>query len=300
MRQVSLHCILLTSGLILFFSFIIFLINEFIFQFPGNNFFPEHVFAIALLLFFLNLGLRLSFPQTSKFCLIGQELFYFFCVMWIIAFATNAVQLTPFPPIDHAIVALEMKIHINMNTIVQWTNSHPQFKNLLRIIYDSLPYQMSIIPLIILFTCRMHLLREYYFLMLSTTLIGFGFYYFFPTTAPASIMDNSLFSLEQIATGLKFNQIHQHIQPTTNEGGLIALPSFHAIWAILCVHLLKEWKILYFILGVINTLLISSCVLLGWHYCMDILGSIILLFICYYFLGKCTLFSPNLASTPIE
>jgi hypothetical protein len=290
MRQVPSRCILLFSGLILFLSFFIFLINDFVYQFPGNNFFPEHVPAIALLLIFFNMGLALCFPQHSKFCLIGRELFYFFCVMCLIAFATNAIQLTPFPPIDPLIVTWEMKIHLNMNTIVGWTNSHPEFKQLLRLIYDYLTYQMSLIPLLIIFTCRVHLLREYYFLLLSTLLIGFGFYYFFPTTAPASIMDSSLFSWDQIATGLKFQQIHEHIQPTTNEGGLIALPSFHAIWAILCVNLLKEWKFLCFLLSLINLLLISSCVLLGWHYLTDILGSIVVLLISYYLMNKCSRF----------
>lgn len=287
MRPISSRCFALLAGLILLLSVFIFLINNFIYHFSGNNFFPDNVPSLVLLLVLLNLGLRLCFDKKSNPCRIGQELLYFFSIMSLIAFATNAVQLTPFASIDQQIVTLEQQMHINMNAIVSWTNNHPQFKNLLGIIYDSLTYQMSIIPLIVIFTCRFHLLREYYFLLLCTALLGFGFYYFFPTLAPASVMDRSLFSAEQLATGLKFQQIHQYLDPTTNEGGLIALPSFHAIWAVLCVNLLREWVIPCVILAIINAFLIASCVLLGWHYCTDILGSVVVLFISYYLLKHC-------------
>ncbi|MGC1182482.1 phosphatase PAP2 family protein [Legionella sp.] len=301
MPQISSRCIKLLSGFILLLCCFIFLINNFIYQFPGNNFFPENIPLMAVLLILVNLGLRLSFTKGSNLCLIGKELLYFFSVMVIIALATNAVQLTPFPTIDHEIVALEKQVHVNISEIVNWTNNQPLFKNLLRVIYDTLPYQMSILPLMVIFTCRFYLLREYYFLLLSTTLFGFGFYYFFPTTAPASVIDPTLFSVDQIATGLKFSQIHHYIEPTTNDGGLIALPSFHAIWAILCVNLLREWIIPCIILAVINVFLIASCVLLGWHYCTDLVGSIIVLLISYYFLNYChSRSSPNFQDSSVN
>lgn len=208
--------------------------------------------------------------------------------MVIIAVATISVQLTPFPVIDQYIVRLEASVGINISSIVSWTNDHPLLKTWLGTIYDSLAYQMSIIPLLVLFSCRFHLLREYYFLLLSTVLIGFGFYYFFPTAAPASIFNHDLFESSQIATGLKFSELHRHIVPTTNEGGLIAFPSFHAIWAILCVNLLREWPIPCIILAVINTVLIAACVLLGWHYVTDIVGSLIVLFVSYFALKYCS------------
>ncbi|CAM4434337.1 MAG: hypothetical protein LEGION0403_FIIPPAGN_01137 [Legionella sp.] len=288
MRQVPSRCISSLAGFILFFSAIAFFINYFIYQFPGNNYFPDNVVPFGIFLVLLNVGLHLTFAKESKSCQIGNELIYFFVVMVIIAFATNAVQLTPFPVIDQYIVKLEALMGIDTAAIVSWTNEHRQFKALLSTIYDSLAYQMSIIPLLVLFSCRFHLLREYYFLLLSTVLLGFGFYYVFPTVAPASIFNHSLFESSQIATGLKFSELHHHIVPTTNEGGLIAFPSFHAIWAILCVNLLREWPIACIVFAIINLVLIASCVLLGWHYCTDIVGSLIMLFISYFVLKYCT------------
>ncbi|MDR3502585.1 MAG: phosphatase PAP2 family protein [Legionella sp.] len=288
MRQVSSRCISSLAGFILLFSFIAFFINYFIYQFPGNNYFPDNVVPFAIFLVLLNAGLHLSFARESKACQIGNELIYFFVVMTIIAAATNAVQLTPFPVIDQYIVKLEALVGIDTSAIVGKTNTHPQLKALLGMIYDSLAYQMSIIPLLVLFSCRFHLLREYYFLLLCTVLLGFAFYYFFPTVAPASMFNHALFESSQIATGLKFSELHHHILPTTNEGGLIAFPSFHAIWAILCVNLLKEWPIACIMLAIINVVLIASCVLLGWHYLTDIVGSLIVLFVSYFALKYCS------------
>lgn len=284
MRRISLQCMLLLSGLTLALSFVILWVNSLFYHFPGNNYFPDNVLLFALFLILLNVGLKICFVKNSAPCLIGKELSYFFGVMLLIALATNAVQLTPFSPIDAQIVTFEAKIHINMNALLIWTNAHPQFKSLLTLIYDSLPYQMSILPLLVIMICRTHVLREYYFFLLCTTLIGFGVYYFFPTTAPASVIVSPFFSLDQLATGLKFQQLHHYLMPTTNAGGLIAFPSFHVIWAVLCVNLLKEWTIPCIVLAIINTLLILSCVLLGWHYVSDIIGSGIVLLISYYIL----------------
>lgn len=264
------------SGIIVFLSLIILLRNEFTYQFSGNNFFPEHMFVLTSILVLVNCGLVLLFGIKSKISRRGIELFYLFIIMSVIALATNAVQLTPFATIDKKILDIEHYFHIDLPGVIAWTNAHPYFRNILGFIYDTLPYQMSILPLIVIITGKFSLVKEYYFLMLITTLIGFTLYYFFPTTAPASVINSPLFMPEQIATGLKFNQIHHHITPSTNEGGLIALPSYHTIWALLCVYLLKDWVLPCIVLFSMNILLIASCVLLGWHYVTDVVAAIVL------------------------
>lgn len=288
MKQILSRSIIFLAGLLFALSLIVLLINYFFYKYPGNTFFPDGIPLLVITLILFSIGSNLCFSKGSKIRQIGPELLYFVTVMSLIALASNAVQLTPFPPIDKHIVALERHLHIHMESILAWTNNHLEFRNLLARIYDSLDYQMSILPLLIIITCRFHLIREYYFLLLCTTLIGFGFYYFFPTTAPASIINSPFFFPEQVDTSLKFRQIHHHINPTTNEGGLIALPSFHVIWAILCVNLLREWMIPCILLIVINLLLIASCVLLGWHYLTDIVGAFIVLSISYAFLRWCS------------
>ncbi|ASQ45991.1 phosphatase PAP2 family protein [Legionella clemsonensis] len=254
-------------------------VNYFIYKFPGNNYFPPNTMLIALLLFLGFLGSYIQFGKASIVVKMTRELIYYFLVMSMIAFATNAVQYTPFTPVDEILIELEAALNINIVAIVGWTQRYPLLTQILVYIYDSLPYQMSVLPLIAIVIRKFSYLREFYCLLLISALLGFTIYYFYPTLAPATVLKSELFSSAQYATGIKFQEIHQHIPPSTIEGGMIAFPSFHAIWAWLCLYLMRWSRFIFLLLLPINSLLIVSCVLLGWHYPVDLLASAIVLLI---------------------
>lgn len=264
-----------------------FLVNRLIYQFPGNNYFPPHTLYVGFSVLLMYLGFYLQFGQDSKITKAFKELTLLFLVMTILVTATNAAQYTPFPPIDHHLMTWQAWFPLEMQDYLTWRDAHPLIKTYLEYVYLSLTYQMTYLPLLIIFLGRTHRMREYYFLLMITGIIGYGFYYFFPTTAPASILENIPFAEEQRATGLKFNQIHQYIQPTTLEGGMIAFPSFHVIWAWLCVWLVRDWQILSLFLGMINLMLVAACVLLGWHYWIDVIGSLIVIGFAHYSYANC-------------
>ena len=281
MRTSSTRPTIYAAIVLSFLSTIALSVNALVYQYPGNNYFPDYTSYIVLSLLLMYGGFLLQFGPTSRLAATLKEVLYFFLVMSVLALATNAVQYTPFYTIDKQILAFEASLHIDLKAIMSWTHTKPVFKELLAFIYDTLPYQMCYFPLILIATKRLQYIREYYFLLLLSTMIGFFFYYFFPTTGPASIIKSNYFSTDQLATGLKFLQIHQYIQPNTLEGGMIALPSFHVIWAWFCLYLLRGWPVAFFIMLPINLLLIASCVLLGWHYPTDILGSFVVIFIAH-------------------
>lgn len=263
-------------------------INAFFFHYTGNNYFPDGSLLIGISLFLMMVGCRLLFTLHHFTYQILRELLNFYGVMVVIAFMTNAVQYTPFHPIDKQIITFESLIGIDMAQIVSWTAQHPFFKQLLILIYNSLEYQLCFLPILIILCMKFSRLQEYYFLMLFSAIIGFIFYYFFPTTAPASVIHSPFFLDTQRATGIKFAEIHQHLRPSTIEGGLIALPSFHALWAWFCLYLSRVIKPLFFILLHFNVLLVASCVLLGWHYPIDLMGSLFIALLShgmYYYLN---------------
>lgn len=266
--------ILQIAALFLVISCIALLVNFTVFQFPGNNYFPPHTVYILFSFGLTCLGSQLFFGNKHLCTRILKEILFFFMVMGILVVATNAAQFTPFKPIDKTILALQLSFFPSNDILLNWIHQHILLKQLMEYIYDSLTYQMTYIPLIVILMKKFNRIRIYYFLLLITALLGYSFYYFFPTTAPASMIESQLFSSMQRATGLKFFQIHHYIQPTTIEGGMIAFPSFHVIWAYLCVWLVQDWKILYYPLLSINIVLVASCVILGWHYWLDLLGSV--------------------------
>ena len=226
-------------------------VNYFIYQYPGLSYAPPNARAVAYTLLLMYIGVFLQFGKSSLQVRMLNEVVFFYVVIAIIALATNAIQFTPFPTIDHKIVTFETLLHINMGDMISWTHNQPLFKKLLEFAYTTLTYQIAYIPLIIIAARRWNQIREYYFLLL-------------------------------VATGLKFKELHQHIPPSTGEGGLISLPSFHIIWGWFCLYILRGWPVWFGIMLPVNILLIVSCVLLGWHYPIDILGSVLVIFTSHY------------------
>lgn len=281
--------IIYAASLLFFLSLLVMVINFSNYQYPGNNYLPPTALEMGMMLILIYTGSLIQWGPHSRLSTIIKDIIILFLVMSLIAFSTNAVQYTPFPCIDEFIINIEQKLYINLKTILSFTHNHPFFNTALWFVYNSLYYQMTYIPILLLITKHRDNVHEYCFLLLFSTLLGFSFYYFFPTIAPANFIESPYFTAEQQATGLKFMQIHNHIQPTTVDGGLISLPSFHVIWGWFCLYLLKPWKIASRLLLMINILLVASCVLLGWHYPMDILGSvtvIILSHAAYRYLSK--------------
>lgn len=271
-------CQLVLSLIISILSGGLFLINRVYLNYPGNNYFPTQFIPACIIL--------VAISSAVHYCVINNyirrlvfSIFSLFFMMSIVALATNAVQFTPFPPIDSYIIASEGALNFNLAAVIAWTNHHLTFKYLLELAYASLAYQIAIIPILIAVFDEPSKVREYICLFLISTLIGFAIYYFFPTMAPSGLISSPYFSDEQLATSLKFRQIHQYINPTTLAGGMIALPSFHTIWAWFSVFLVREYSILLLILVPINSVLVLACVLLGWHYPLDIIvsGIVILL-----------------------
>ncbi|MBA2710275.1 MAG: phosphatase PAP2 family protein [Tatlockia sp.] len=297
MQFISRYFNLLISVLICLLSVIALIVNYFGFQFSGNDYFPPGSCVIAAILIITWLGTYLLFDINHACFKIMREMVYFFLLFALIAFATNAVQLTPFEPIDIFLIKLDRSFGIESEAIIAWLSNKNWLKSVLGLSYDSLPMQMAYLPLILIVARKFNYLREFYSLLLITTLFGFVFYYFWPTLGPASAIGSPYFTTYQYATGIKFTEIHNHIQPTTAEGGMIAMPSFHTIWALLCLRLSRCFSIIFFLLLPLNLLLILSCVLLGWHYFIDLIGSMVVLVAAYgvyrFFVAPLTLIKPK-------
>lgn len=282
------QCLFPLLALALFLSFTSLLLNHFFFHYHGNNYFPDGSFGMGISLLLMMLGCRVLFSNEHRTYLIARKTVLFFIVMATLATMTNAAQYTPFSPIDKVLIALESRLGVNMAAIVAWTAHHPIVKQVLVYSYASIDYQLSCLPLIIIFLRQFDVLNEFFFLLVCSFILGFSFYYFFPTVAPASLIASPYFFSEQHDTGIKFMEIHRHQIPSTPYGGMVALPSFHALWAWFSLYLCRRIWVLWVLLLPLNLLLVASCVLLGWHYPIDILGSVALALLCHtaYFYCK--------------
>lgn len=254
-------------------SITIFIFNRVFFHYHGNQYIPSIAFRFTLYMVFFYMftyGLPALTPWRSYF---KDGLGLGLCVLSI-SFATNAVQLTPFQTIDHLLGRLEF---LPLTTIIHWTKASSPLFAFLTQIYNSLNSMLIIVPiLLIVFQKKIKLNAFYQFIMMST-IIGFFIYFFFPSCGPASFFPKEFFEYYQLDNDLKFQQIHQGLHPTTELGGLIAFPSFHVIWAYACVYPLDKHTWIQSLMYLWFILICISCVMLGWHYSWDIMGSLFII-----------------------
>ena len=198
----------------------------------------------------------------------------FFFIALACAVLVMGVQFTPFPRIDTILLRCDQLVGVSTIGLMRWTTHHTFIHEKLSSAYEFLgAVELLGMPLLLaLFGCKKQV-NHFFITLLLSFLIGTTIYYFFPTAAPASVLHSQYFLKDQHETYLKFYQIHHHQVVTTDgDGGLIAFPSFHVIWAILLSYVLWDKKWIFIPVALVNFVAILSTVLLGWHYLVDVVG----------------------------
>ncbi len=241
-------------------------------QYPGNQFVSWRLF-IGLPFMIALYSTALFAQQTSpRIGFITWTYTNYFFMLLCLGTLAYGVQFTPFHPIDSALIKIDQVLGFSQTTLLNWTYIHHSLAILLNQAYSLIGIELSFIPLILAFLLDRRAVKVLFIAIIFSFIVGTTIYYFLPTTAPASMFLNSNFAQQQHDTWIKFFEIHHHLLITTQEGGLIAFPSFHVIWCILLAYALKRKKIIFYPIVLLNTFIIASTVLLGWHYLVDVVG----------------------------
>lgn len=223
--------------------------------------------------FFYGMYIRERTPRSATF-LWGLGLLAWAGIANLVI--VNSIQSTPFTPIDVSLIHLDRLLGIHTSKLMLWTHDHPSIYRILDWVYNALLFELLGIPIVLtLFSARKEL-SIFYLAFMMTSLIGCLIYYFWPTMAPSGLVHSPYFSSAQEHTSLRFHQIHTFIRPHVADGGLIAFPSFHVIWAVLLTNACRAKKIFFYPAVAYNTLLILSTVMLGWHYLPDVIGGMVI------------------------
>lgn len=260
----------------LFFSLCIYLTNKLFFKFNGIEYIPfKQILLSYFYLLLINVGMYFAMRPDNWLQGFIRRFNLVYIVVGITVTYTSAIQLTPFPIIDKYLLSADQWFFVDMGEVLKLVHSHYYFQLSLTYAYQLLTPELFATLLLAALFADKKSQSELFFLLLSGTFIGFTFYYFFPSTAPATLIDSPHFLPEQHQTHIKFDLIHSGLpSPINFEGGLIAMPSYHCIWILICQYYLMRWKWLGYLILPFNAWLIASCFLLGWHYFVDILISI--------------------------
>lgn len=272
---------LVTFFVIAILSTIVFWFNHTYWHYPPVNYFANGIVGIFFFLLFSSLGAYFLVGLSAR---VTQAFFYMLIYHLIIClsmYATTAVQLTPFKPIDSLLLPIDQFFHYDMVKTLAFLSEYAWIRKILSNVYNFALFELLIVPIFLMVRGEFYCVKQYFCLLLLSTLMGFSFYFFWPTTAPASVLKSLYFLPEQHNTGFKFYQIHHHIKATLESGGLIAMPSFHMIWSMLCQYSIRRIQWLWYGLLPMNILVILASIFLGWHYFSDFLGSLLVIFTAY-------------------
>lgn len=233
---------------------------------------PEcYLFPVLAALWYLAKRSQQHCPRLARFTWFYTSYLIIYTAVGLLA---NGVQYTPFNPIDPWLLQIDHWLGFSVSQALQWGHASTWGYYSLSLAYDSLIYQLIIIPTIVFFLSSRYdrPIYRYFKQLLICGLIGMMIYYFLPSVAPAHYVPSAYFSAEEHNTYWKFYELHHHIPILSPAGGMVAFPSFHVIWAVLLLRLCWPIKWLFAPLVIINTLLILATVLLGWHYLIDVIG----------------------------
>lgn len=252
------------------------LINAFGPQFSGNTFVNWQFFIgfpVMAALFALSLFARKISPRIGLVTWTYTTYFFMLLGLGTLVYGT---QFTPFHPIDAPLIKIDQLLGFNQTALLNWTYAHHQVAILFNQAYSMIGLELSFIPLVLALLLQKRAVIVLFMAITFSFIVGTAIYYFFPTTAPASMFFDPHFALQQQDTFIKFFEIHHHLPITTQEGGLIAFPSFHVVWCVVLAYALKNRKILFYPISLLNALIIASTMFLGWHYLTDVIGGIIM------------------------
>lgn len=231
------------------------------------------IVGTLFVVYIASLHVRDFYPRAGLTIWAGVIFFFLFIVN---STMVHYLKLTPFSPIDFSLVKVDQFLGFHQTAWLNWTYAHPFIQTVLAHSYNLLDLELPLAPLILALLLQQRALRVLFISLILSFTVGSAIYYFFPTTAPASMFMDPHFTAAQHDTFIKFFQLHHSLPITTDKGGLIAFPSFHVIWATLLAYSFRHKKLWLYPFAVFNVLVIFSTFMLGWHYLIDVIAGLAL------------------------
>ena len=258
------------------------LINAVAFHFTGISYFPRlstPLICLALQFAYFDKIYEHVSPRTGF--IIRAAAFYGLANIALALFVSG-LQFTPFPPIDETLQRWDRALGFDTAAAIAWTAAHPLLRRFLDWCYMSTDVLVALAPLAAGFAFDQKRMAVYLHAFVYAFLIGGVFYYFFPSSGPATVYQSPYFAYVQQLTSAKFYWVHHRLPVTTMWGGMIAFPSFHVMWAVITTYAALPYRKLFWGVAVLNVLVIASTLLLGWHYLVDVPSGIFLAAISLY------------------
>lgn len=266
---------LLTAGALL-------ALNAAFFRYTGISYFPRECWWLAFVALDLAVFGHWVRERSPYASFASVNLAFYALTAAVMGVLTTGIQYSPFPRIDPALARWDARLGWDTVAVLARVAERPALRSFLVYCYNSTELQLALAPFVAVLAHDRRRLRVYLYAIVYSSFAGSLMYYFFPSSGPAGVFESPHFLAVQRLTHLKYEQVHNFQPVTTLLGGLIAFPSFHVAWSVLTTFVGGANRGIFWTLVVLNVLVISSTVLLGWHYLVDVPAGILLAVICLW------------------
>ena len=204
----------------------------------------------------------------------------------IIPWAAFVAVLLPFPLLiaarlhaplqDARLASIDTSLGVSVPAITAWA-SHHQAGALLNECYLLLAPLLLLAVFVPALTGRVRTAREFVLANLAAFALTVPILATMPAVGPWYHF-HFIPNPTQIACQFQLLSLRTPgIYTLTNQGaGIVAFPSFHVFWSLLCAYSLWGFKRVRPLTALIATLIIISTLTTGWHYFTDVIGGILL------------------------
>jgi len=163
--------------------------------------------------------------------------------------------------VDSTLARCDKLMGIHLPSIVEWTSEHPTLKRVLEIAYASVALQTA---LVLILSPNPSLFVKRFIIGSSVCLVAMCL---FPAVGPFFHYGYEMNTSQATYLSHLVDCRAYGLVLCKNAEGLITVPSFHAIWAIL---LIASSGRLWLPATLLNILVIYATVTTGWHYGTDV------------------------------
>jgi PAP2 superfamily len=177
-----------------------------------------------------------------------------------------------FPLRDRLFASLDARLGVNVGAVVLWMGFHPVLRAVLDRSYDLLPPFLLVAALAPAFLGK-KIAAERFLAANAIAFVtavpvfcllpaigpwaGLGF----PASSAQATCEQAIFAMRGGA--------HSAL------AGIVCLPSFHTVWAVLSASALWRWRLLRGPATVLAILIVVSTLTSGWHYAVDVLAGLV-------------------------
>ena len=229
---------------------------------------------ILSLLFFLSYKLYQKFRPIPEIVILLRTAFVVFSYSPFALILTYLVTTTNQPYIDSSLASIDEYFFVYTPSIIFWFKDHNLWNLFFLLIYDTYYIQFAFVLLYFSFYREGIVLQRFVMQFMIASILTSLISNFFPAAGVYVWYDYTPSDLVVSALN-HLQELRHNILDITKIDGIVSLPSFHAVMAFIYIYVFRnERKIIFLPILILNSLMIFSCLPIGFHYFADILGAV--------------------------